>query len=149
MEETPQKVALNKALIEKIDSMVMDIKFYVNTNVSIASSQPDGMPVLSPEDVTELMQIRGKLKVLSKKLKDVIRPKPTVLSMYNLPLALETLNRLVAEGKKHINNHETETVKEDLRKFFSSVSLISFKGPSQDLFVEEYYDTYNFYTKNK
>jgi hypothetical protein len=67
------KAVLNDSIIEKLGSMSQDIKVYVNANVGIYQSlgeeERELWPVIAPEDMIELIEIRQRIKILHRKLK--------------------------------------------------------------------------------
>ncbi len=63
-----KKLVLNKVLINKLDSIAYDIKYYMNTNVNL--SQSHHINFMDREDIDELTLIRKKLKILTHKLKN-------------------------------------------------------------------------------
>lgn len=63
-------VVLNKILIDKLESISFDIKYYINTNASIANSEGSNvLQWLSQDDIQEVKEIRTRIKKLAHKLK--------------------------------------------------------------------------------
>lgn len=64
------EIALNTILVDKLDSISSDIKYYINMNYSISKQVNSELPLASAEDVAELLDIRRRVKILSAKLKN-------------------------------------------------------------------------------
>ena len=61
------KVVLLGVFVQKLESIAQDIKVYINIYAS--ENIPKGIPEISDEDMTELVEIRAKLKKLTAKLR--------------------------------------------------------------------------------
>ena len=64
------KIVNNTALRDKLDSISMDIKTYANMGASIGDHLPDESRCLTDEQEVELLEIRKRVKALSRSLKD-------------------------------------------------------------------------------
>jgi ABC-type uncharacterized transport system substrate-binding protein len=65
MTNNTAKVRLNEVLVNKLDSMQYDIKYYVNVNYG----NHDNAKVLEDSDLEELIKIRTMLKSLTNRMK--------------------------------------------------------------------------------
>jgi len=65
-------VVNNVAIQQKLESISQDIKTYVNMNAFIGTSLPVGitLPMMDKEDIEELLDIRDRIKQLSRTLKE-------------------------------------------------------------------------------
>lgn len=64
------KIVNNEVLVDKLDSMSMDIKTYVNINAMIYAHTNPERGFISGEDIHELLEIRRRIKTLSRKLRE-------------------------------------------------------------------------------
>jgi len=67
------KVIITQSLIDKLNSISQDIKVYINSDVHITNSLKDvehTFPMMSKDDADELIDIRKRIKILSRKLED-------------------------------------------------------------------------------
>ena len=66
------KAILNPILVRKLESISFDIKYYININASIAQTLDDeiegAFQILEDEDIEELLEIRGRIKKIARKL---------------------------------------------------------------------------------
>lgn len=65
-------VALNEVLVNKLDSMSFDMKYYINVNASIGRSGEYPF-IMDVKDVEEFLEIQNKIKRLSYKLKNQLK----------------------------------------------------------------------------
>lgn len=65
MANNTAKVRLNNILVNKLESMQYDIKYYVNANYG----SHDNIKVLEDSDLEELIKIRTMLKSLTNRMK--------------------------------------------------------------------------------
>lgn len=74
MENEKTAVVLNHVLINKLDSIVFDIKYYININAVIAQTLDEDsvnhFKFIDDEDMKELVEIRKRTKQLAAKLKN-------------------------------------------------------------------------------
>jgi len=73
MDRQKQKIVLNDILVNKLESMSYDLKYYININYGIANNlQKNNVntKLVSDEDLIELIDIRKKIKTLVHKLKN-------------------------------------------------------------------------------
>jgi hypothetical protein len=68
------KILVNKALTDKLQSIAQDIKVYININSEIANSlnidDDSNITFFDENEMIELIDIRMKIKALTYKLKD-------------------------------------------------------------------------------
>lgn len=69
MENEKIKAILNNMLIMKLDSIALDIKYYINTNTSIAYLDDENV-FIDNEDIDEMLGIRHRIKRLAYNLKN-------------------------------------------------------------------------------
>ena len=72
-------VVLNHVLINKLDSIAFDIKYYINTNAGIAQSLDEesinAFKFMDDDEINELIEIRKRTKQLVRKLKSKLNCK--------------------------------------------------------------------------
>lgn len=68
----PTRGYLKKVLVNKLDNMSFDMKYYININASIGKSGEYPF-IMDVEDVEEFLEIRNKIKRLSYKLKNQLK----------------------------------------------------------------------------
>lgn len=77
MENNSKTPVVNQILVDKLNSMSTDIKYYLNMNYMISSSLSDentlAFKFMSNENLNELSEIRKRLKALSTKLEEQIQ----------------------------------------------------------------------------
>ena len=70
---------LNEVMVNKLESIAFDIKYYVNTNASIAQSldkeSMNAFKFMDDEEISELIEIRNRTKRLAYKLKNKLNGK--------------------------------------------------------------------------
>lgn len=71
MYETEEfKIVLNEALVNKLFSISLDIKYYMNVNSQSTNNEClSYLKTMSDEEVNELTEIRSRIKRLTYKLK--------------------------------------------------------------------------------
>lgn len=73
MENEKNTVVLNHVLINKLDSIGFDIKYYININAGISQTLDEDsvnhFKFIDDEDMKELVEIRKRTKQLAAKLK--------------------------------------------------------------------------------
>ena len=79
MENEKITAILNEVIVNKLESITYDIKYYINTNASIAQTlDEEGMNAfkfMDNEEINELIEIRNKTKHLVRKLKNKLNSK--------------------------------------------------------------------------
>jgi hypothetical protein len=74
MENEKITAVLNDIMVNKLESIAFDIKYYINTNASIAQSlveeSKNAFKFMDDEDIADLIEIRNKTKRLAYKLKN-------------------------------------------------------------------------------
>jgi hypothetical protein len=74
MEKEKLKVVLNNIIVNKLESINYDIKYYININASIAQSlvnkKTNSFMFIDDTDVEELIKIRKSIKKLVYNLKN-------------------------------------------------------------------------------
>lgn len=70
---------LNEAIVNKLESITYDIKYYVNTNAGIAQPLDEeginAFKFMDSEEINELIEIRNRTKRLAYKLKNKLNSK--------------------------------------------------------------------------
>jgi hypothetical protein len=70
---------LNDVMVNKLESIAFDIKYYINTNAGIAQSLDEesinAFKFMDDEEINELIEIRNRTKRLSHKLKNKLNSK--------------------------------------------------------------------------
>ena len=70
---------LNEVMVNKLESISFDIKYYINTNVGISQSldneSMNAFKFMDDEEIAELIEIRNKTKRLVNKLKNKLNGK--------------------------------------------------------------------------
>lgn len=61
------KTVITQSLIDKLNSISQDIKIYINSNTYANMTESFERGFMDKEDVNELMDIRNKIKKISKK----------------------------------------------------------------------------------
>jgi hypothetical protein len=61
-------VMINETFIEKLDSISQDIKIYININAY--QDKVPGLQFMEHDDIQELLEIRKRVKILTRKLRD-------------------------------------------------------------------------------
>ena len=79
MENEKITVVLNDVMINKLESIEFDIKYYINTNAGIAQSLDEesvnAFKFMDDEEISELIEIRKRTKQLAYKLKNKLNSK--------------------------------------------------------------------------
>lgn len=79
MENEKITAVLNEVIVNKLESIVFDIKYYININVGIARSLDEesinAFKFMDDEEITELIEIRNRTKQLVRKLKSKLNSK--------------------------------------------------------------------------
>jgi hypothetical protein len=79
MENEKITAVLNDAMVDKLESIVFDIKYYINTNAGIAQSLDEesmnAFKFMDDEDIADLIEIRNSTKRLTYKLKNKLNCK--------------------------------------------------------------------------
>ena len=141
-------VALNKALITKLEIVNLDLKYYINMNALIAntiSKRPElqilGNKTIDNEDIAELLEIRSKLKKLTTRLRAKLENENTKKTLKyrdhrgSLAESMETL--IEVSNTDEIINHLNEFYKQ----FGETVAEIKFNHVGFDERIN--WDTYN------
>lgn len=70
---------LNEVMVDKLDSIAFDIKYYLNTNYGITQTLDEDcmgyLKIMDKEEINELIVIRIKIKQLANKLKNKLKVK--------------------------------------------------------------------------
>ena len=70
---------LNEVIVNKLESITYDIKYYINTNAGIAQSLDEegvnAFKFMDSEEINELIKIRNRTKQLVRKLKNKLNSK--------------------------------------------------------------------------
>jgi hypothetical protein len=79
MENEKITAVLNEAIVNKLESITCDIKYYININASIAQSLDEesinSFKFMDDEEINELIEIRKRTKQLAFKLKNKLNSK--------------------------------------------------------------------------
>lgn len=79
MENEKITAVLNEVIVNKLESIVFDIKYYININAGIARSLDEesinAFKFMDDEEITELIEIRNRTKQLVRKLKSKLNSK--------------------------------------------------------------------------
>lgn len=79
MENEKITAVLNEVMVNQLESIAFDIKYYVNTNVGIAQSLDEesmnAFKFMDDEEINELIEIRNRTKRLAYKLKNKLNGK--------------------------------------------------------------------------
>lgn len=74
MENEKITAVLNEVMVNKLESIAFDIKYYINTNAGIAQSldeeSKNAFKFMNEEEINELIEIRNRTKKLAYKLKN-------------------------------------------------------------------------------
>lgn len=83
MENEKITAVLNEVMVNKLESIAFDIKYYINTNAGIAQSllqdldeeSMNAFEFMDDEEINELIEIRNRTKQLAYKLKNRLNSK--------------------------------------------------------------------------
>jgi hypothetical protein len=78
MENEKVTAVLNDIIVNKLESISFDIKYYINVNAGIAQSmgvEGTTFKFMTDEEINELIEIRKKTKQLAFKLKNRLNDK--------------------------------------------------------------------------
>ena len=79
MENEKNTAVLNEVIVNKLENIALDIKYYINTNAGIAQSLDEesinAFKFMDDEEINELIEIRKRTKQLAHKLKNKINSK--------------------------------------------------------------------------
>ena len=74
MKEEKLKLVVNEVIVNKLESISFDIKYYLNINASIILDESSiSFNLMDDDEVNELIEIRKRLKILSHKLKNKLK----------------------------------------------------------------------------
>ena len=79
MENEKITAVLNEVMVNKLESIAFDIKYYINTNAGIAQSLNEesinAFKFMDDQEINELIEIRNRTKKLAYKLKNKLNSK--------------------------------------------------------------------------
>lgn len=79
MENEKITAVSNEVMVNKLESIAFDIKYYINTNVGIAqrldAESINAFKFMDDDEINELIEIRNRTKQLAYKLKNKLNSK--------------------------------------------------------------------------